>query len=60
MFRSDAVTLVHRFLLVDTRGTTAIEYALVAAGIGVAVAGTIWNVGAEVRTTLYDKLVNLF
>jgi pilus assembly protein Flp/PilA len=59
MFRSDARTLVRRFVA-DTHGATAIEYALVAAGIGVAVAGTIWNVGAEVKTTLYDKLVALF
>jgi Flp pilus assembly pilin Flp len=59
MFRADATTLVRRFLA-DTSGTTAIEYALVAAGIGVAVAGTIWKVGAEVRTTLYEKLVSLF
>jgi len=52
-------TLVRRFLT-DTSGATAIEYALVAAGIGVAVAGTIWKVGAEVKTTLYEKLVALF
>jgi Flp pilus assembly pilin Flp len=59
MLRSDAAILVRRFLG-DTGGTTAIEYALVAAGIGVAVAGTIWKVGGEVRTTLYEKLVSLF
>jgi Flp pilus assembly pilin Flp len=59
MFRCDAAALVRRFLA-DTGGTTAIEYALVAAGIGVAVAGTIWNLGGEIKTTLYDKLVALF
>jgi Flp pilus assembly pilin Flp len=59
MIRSNAAALARRFLA-DTSGTTAIEYALVAAGIGVAVAGTIWKVGADVRTTLYDKLVSLF
>jgi Flp pilus assembly pilin Flp len=59
MFRCDAATLVHRFLA-DTKGATAIEYALVASGIGVAVAGTIWNLGGEIKTTLYDKLVSLF
>jgi Flp pilus assembly pilin Flp len=59
MFRCDAAALVRRFLA-DARGTTAIEYALVAAGIGVAVAGTIWNLRGEIKTTLYDKLVALF
>jgi pilus assembly protein Flp/PilA len=59
MFRSDAAVLVRRFVA-DTRGATAIEYALVASGIGVAVAGTIWKLGAEVKTTLYEKLVSLF
>jgi pilus assembly protein Flp/PilA len=59
MFRCDAAALVRRFLG-DTSGATAIEYALVASGIGVAVAGTIWNLGGEIKTTLYDKLVSLF
>ena len=59
MFRSDAAALVRRFAA-DTSGATAIEYALVAAGIGVAVAGSVWKLGAEVKTTLYDKLVSMF
>jgi pilus assembly protein Flp/PilA len=59
MFRSDAADLVRRFLA-DASGATAIEYALVASGIGVAVAGTIWKLGDEVKTTLYEKLVALF
>jgi len=59
MFRCDAAVLVRRFLT-DTSGATAIEYALVAAGIGVAVAGSIWKLGDEIKTTLYDKLVSLF
>jgi pilus assembly protein Flp/PilA len=59
MFRSDAATLVRRFIA-DQSGATAIEYALVAAGIGVAVAGSVWKLGAEVKTTLYDKLVSMF
>ena len=59
MFRSDAATLVRRFLI-DTRGATAIEYALVASGIGVAVAGTVWKLGASVKTTLYDQIGSMF
>jgi pilus assembly protein Flp/PilA len=59
MFRSDAAPLVRRFLA-DTRGATAIEYALVASGIGVAVAGAVWKLGASVKTTLWEQLVALF
>jgi len=50
---------VRRFLA-DTRGATAIEYALVASGIGVAVAGAVWKLGDSVKTTLWDGLVALF
>ena len=44
----------------DESGATAIEYGLVAAGVGVTVAGTVWSVGAKVKSTLYDKLANMF
>jgi len=59
MLQSHALTLVRRFMR-DTNGATAIEYALIAAGIGGTVAVTVWNVGAEIRTNLYDKLTSLF
>jgi pilus assembly protein Flp/PilA len=45
---------------IDERGATAIEYAIVAAGVGCAVAGAVWNVGGTVKTTFYDKLASLF
>lgn len=45
--------------LADEHGGTAIEYALVASGIGAAVAGTIWNLGTEIRTTFYNKLTTI-
>jgi len=44
----------------DESGATAIEYGLVAAGVGVTVAGTVWSVGAKVKATLYDKLATMF
>jgi pilus assembly protein Flp/PilA len=59
MFRSDAAALVRRFLA-DASGATAIEYGLVAAGIGLAVAGTVWRLGEEIKRTLWDKLLALF
>jgi len=45
--------------IADTGGTTAIEYALIAGGIGVAVVSTIWSLGGTVKG-LFEKLPGLF
>ena len=42
----------------DERGATAIEYALIAAGIGATVAATIYNLGTTIKSTLWDKVGN--
>jgi pilus assembly protein Flp/PilA len=47
-----------RRMLADQRGTTAIEYALIAAGIGVAVATIVWSLGSSV-VSLYQNIANL-
>ena len=39
---------------------TAIEYAMIAAGVGAALAATITSMGSSVKTTLYDKLQSIF
>jgi pilus assembly protein Flp/PilA len=44
----------------DRRGATAIEYAMVAAGVGVAVASTVWGVGSALKTNFYDAIGALF
>ena len=44
----------------DTRGTTAIEYALIAAGISIAIIGGVSSVGGQIMVVFYDKLSNLF
>jgi Flp pilus assembly pilin Flp len=44
----------------DVSGTTAIEYALMAGGIGLAIISTVFTVGDEVRANFYDKLLGLF
>jgi pilus assembly protein Flp/PilA len=44
----------------DESGATAIEYATIAAGVSVAVAGAVTTLGAQVKTTFYDKLASLF
>ena len=49
--------LMRRFRA-DQRGATAIEYALIAAGIGATVAATVYNLGSTVKSTLWDKVGN--
>jgi len=40
----------------DERGATAIEYALIAAGIGATIAATVFNVGTTLKTVWWDKI----
>jgi len=44
----------------DESGATAIEYGLIAAGVGGFIAATVWSLGAHLKTTFYDKLAALF
>jgi pilus assembly protein Flp/PilA len=44
----------------DESGATAIEYALIAAGIAVAISGAVWALGSGIKTTFYDKLAGMF
>jgi pilus assembly protein Flp/PilA len=44
----------------DESGATAIEYAIIAAGVGGFLAATIMTLGATVKSTFYDKLASLF
>ena len=43
-------------LAADERGATAIEYALIAAGISIAIASTVFGFGSSLKTTFYDKI----
>ena len=43
---------------VDQSGATAIEYGLIAAGISVAIVTTVYNLGTQVKTALWDKVGN--
>jgi pilus assembly protein Flp/PilA len=54
------LTACLRRLLSDERGATAVEYSLIAAGVAVAIASTVWLVGAQVKTALYDKIAAIF
>ena len=40
----------------DESATTAIEYALIASGIGATIAATVYNLGSQVKTGLWDKI----
>jgi pilus assembly protein Flp/PilA len=40
-------------------GATAIEYALIASGIGAAVAAIVFGIGGTVTTQLYNKIADL-
>ncbi len=52
-------SLTFRFqsFLKDERGATAIEYAMIAAGIGVAVAATVMAMGTSL-SGMYDSVKN--
>lgn len=44
----------------STGGATAIEYALIASGISIAIVGSVSTLGSSIMTVFYDKLTNLF
>jgi pilus assembly protein Flp/PilA len=48
-----------RILAKDDRGATAIEYALIASGVGVAIAATVYNLGSSLNG-LYASVAALF
>jgi len=41
-------------------GTTAIEYALIASGVSIAVLGVVTTIGSQLVDTFYNKLALLF
>jgi pilus assembly protein Flp/PilA len=53
------IGIIARFAA-DQRGATAIEYSMIAAGVGVAISTAVWSLGTAVKTTFYDKLSNMF
>jgi Flp pilus assembly pilin Flp len=42
----------------DARGSTAIEYGLMVALIGIAILATVNSMGSGIKTTLYGQIVN--
>ena len=54
------IARLRRLIVADERGATAIEYAMVAAGVGAAVATTVWGVGSAIKTNFYDAIAAMF
>jgi len=50
---------IMRRRLADERGATAIEYAMIAAGIGVAIAAAVTSLGSAV-SNLYTSIASIF
>jgi len=46
--------MIHQFLA-DESGATAIEYAIIASGISIAIVATVWNMGSQLDT-MYTKV----
>jgi pilus assembly protein Flp/PilA len=51
--------LLRARLASDETGATAIEYALIASGVGAAVAATVYNLGSTTQG-LYSHLASMF
>ena len=54
------IAVMGDFLVADERGATAIEYAMIAAGIGAAIAVTVFGLGNELKTNFYDRIAAMF
>jgi Flp pilus assembly pilin Flp len=53
------MALLRARLAADEQGATAIEYALIASGVGAAVAATVYNLGSTTQG-LYSHLSSMF
>ena len=50
---------IRRFLRSQS-GATAIEYAMIASGVSIAIAATVTTIGSALKTNFYDNLAALF
>jgi len=56
---SAVAATLHRFGR-HASGATAIEYAMIASGISIAIVTAVTSLGSNVQTTFYNKLVSMF
>jgi Flp pilus assembly pilin Flp len=52
-------SLIRRFAA-DRNATTAIEYAIIASSVAVAIVGAVVALGSEVRDGLFQKIVDAY
>ena len=50
------LSLLRRRITDDEQGATAIEYAIIASGVGAAVAATVFNVGSSTKAMFANSL----
>ncbi len=48
--------LMRRRMAGNEDGATAIEYALIASGIGATIAATVWSFGTSLKSNFYDVI----
>jgi Flp pilus assembly pilin Flp len=58
-FSGSALARLARGFRQDESGATAIEYAMIAAGIGATIATTVWGLGSAIKETWWDKIANV-
>ena len=59
-FSAQTMRSIVRRLRHDQRGATAIEYALIAAGIGATIVSTVYSLGSNLKETWWDKIAAIF
>ncbi len=59
MVRTGLVAHIRRFAA-DERGATAIEYAMIASGVSIAIVGVVSSLGTQLKETFYDKIGGIF
>jgi Flp pilus assembly pilin Flp len=57
-FRAKVCRLEIRRFLADQQASTAIEYALIASGISIAIVSAVWTLGASVRDNLFQRVAD--
>jgi pilus assembly protein Flp/PilA len=59
MVRPGFAAEIQRFAA-DDSGATAIEYAMIASGVSIAIVSVVSTLGTSLKETLYDKVGSIF
>ncbi len=58
--RGFSLTEQMRRFLPAQEATTAIEYAIIASGVSIAILGAVTTLGTQIQDVFYNKLTSLF